>query len=249
MDESNTSLNGGDKGGSSIVHKANAREINEDSNYDSALIPRKLNLKIHTNIDDNFEIHSSEQSSIISHLYEDVAPSDQFQATGETCVIVCDDHETGEKVIDEGAYEFDHIFRRSKSKISQDFEENTMIVHKNVPSNEMILNFQSKLEDSESDSKKFKRKREEGREMKTQVHLNHEIINEPMGNANQFRRVESTSSFKRLPKLTGTYEPSPEENAEMSIEKSFNINSSKNHIEKDKSTTSKHSFYNHNYQQ
>ena len=81
------SLNGGDKGGSSIMKR---NEQIDQSDYESAIMPRKLNLKIHTNINDNFDILSSERSSIIERIHQDVnqvsQPIDKesFQATGET---------------------------------------------------------------------------------------------------------------------------------------------------------------------
>jgi hypothetical protein len=82
------SLNGGDKGGSSIVHPTDRDDRDEKSDCESAIMPRKLNLKIHTNIDDNFEIHSSDGSSIISNIHADpdqhFTERKSFQATGET---------------------------------------------------------------------------------------------------------------------------------------------------------------------
>lgn len=48
-----------------------------------------------------------------------------------------------------------------------------------------------------------------------------------MCDTNQFRRVESTSSFKRLPKLSNVADIGSE-NAEVSGEKTFEINSSMN---------------------
>lgn len=142
-------------------------------------MPRKLNLKIHTNIDDNFEILSSDQSSIISRLQEDTGDilpeveKESFQATGETCIV---GKESTQSMLNENLS-----------------EEGTMIVHKNVPSNENMLQFNDDSKNTEEDTsseKKFKRNKQKV-----------EIIQEASYTSNNFRRVESTSSFKRLPKL------------------------------------------------
>lgn len=95
-----------------------------------------------------------------------------------------------------------------------------MIVHKNVPSNENMLQFNSSKpteeeegEEAYSDRKVYKRPKS-----------NHAILNEPNCQTESFRRVESTSSFKRLPKLST--EEGESENAEPSAEKfSIQINS------------------------
>jgi hypothetical protein len=182
--ENKDSIIGGDKGGSAILRKS---QYDSKSEYESAIVPRKLNLKlkIHTNIDDNFEIQSScKSSSMISRIEEDW---DQFQATGETWVIICDVKDSTEQ------------FRSTTSRISSASnlhenvsEEPTMIVHKNVPSGEMMINLDNESKQSEysnSPAKAYKQN------TKTTV------INDPWFNPGQFRRVESTSSYKCLPNL------------------------------------------------
>jgi hypothetical protein len=94
-----------------------------------------------------------------------------------------------------------------------------MIVHKNVPSNENMLQFQdyNKQTDEEqfSSDKAFKR---------TKSKL--EVIHQPSSQLDMFRRVEFTSSFKRLPKL-GDFENT--NNFEISEEKcQLQIHSMKN---------------------
>ena len=100
-------------------------------------------MKIHTNIDDNFEIHSSEESSIISRIQEDTEvdntqniTSENFQATGETCIIICDENSKSKPMegISNDNTEF-HVFKRNTKEI---LEENTVIVHQNVPSTDII---------------------------------------------------------------------------------------------------------------
>lgn len=187
------SIVGGDKGGSAIIKKSE-----NDSEYDSAIMPRKLNLKIHTNIDENFnilkscqsstnrdihpELNCSEASSMISRMQEDPNQQTQsiekqsFQATGETWVIICD--------------------ANTDSNLGQ---EDTMIVHKNMPSVDM-LEFQESsknTEDCVSSEKVIKVKPRQSIDNA----LKPEVINQPGIQANNFRRVESTSSFKRLPAL------------------------------------------------
>ena len=176
----------------------------DQSDYESEIMPRKLNLKIHTNIDDNFEIHSSERSSIIERIHTDIDQNvediekESFQATGETWIIIWDENNSSDQLkstLDcNQNYEIFKLNNQIKGS-EEGSEKETVIVHKNMPSSENIYNFneESKIQEDEmfSSIKSFKRPKSY-----------HEIINDQSSKSCLFRRVEWTSSYKRLPKIS-----------------------------------------------
>ena len=198
------SIIGGDKGGSAIGRKS---QNNNKSEWESVIMPRKLNLMIHTNINENLEILSSQNSSIISRIVEDTGDKSKnnfLEATGETWVILWDAQEgasinkyqTIQNDEDGLLYSKNKWEKSLSSNIQENVsEEHTMIIHKNVPSVDNMLNFgedwkqAEELDEPEEETWKFKRRSKIS------------VINEPYMNVDEFRRVESTSSFKRLPKI------------------------------------------------
>lgn len=148
----------------------------QKSETESALMPRKLDLRIHTNINDNFEILSSQNSSIISRVVEggdNVENINQqnvqhnlLEATGETCVIFCDikeQTEDSESIANNEEYFENADFGKtiSSNYPEEISEEPTMIIHKNIPSADNMINFgheSKQSEESEKSVKEFKRK-------------------------------------------------------------------------------------------
>ncbi len=90
-------------------------------------------------------------------------------------------------------YEHAEFGKTGSSNVQENVsEEHTMIVHKNVPSGDNMINFEEEskqTEESQPSDSVFKR------ESKIS------IINDPSLRPEDFRRVELTSSFKRLPKI------------------------------------------------
>jgi len=161
------SINGGDKGGSSILRRSEKYEKDSKSDYESAIMPRKLNLKIHTNIDDNFDIQSSEGSSIISNIHEDpnqmLWDKQSMQVTGETCVIICDAEENQElcyaddqnylqlsthfkRKSDQEVHERSINWNEELSEEGQNNEDSKDISHQLSTGNHQILIFRSEVE-------------------------------------------------------------------------------------------------------
>lgn len=125
-----------------------------------------------------------------------------------------------------------------------------MIIHKNVPSSDNMFDIVQNRnnEDIENDQNENKFKRTKRNQNTKHQDVQIEIINEPTDNSEKFRRVESTSSFKRLPKLSSIFEQ-VDENAEMSIEKTVYVNSSKNYDNNHINLNTINTIYNQNYQQ
>lgn len=175
--------------------RKNGRQNNLD--YDSAIMPRKLNLKIHTNIDDDFEIHSSEDWSIIDNIQENPYQLTQevgkqsLQATEETLFIVCDDKNNSELLISTSNKNNNSNYQ---PEAMNEQSEQTVIEYNDIQSCEDYLNLnessKNNYDEELSSIKDWKRPKSY-----------HEIINQPWSQPDLFRRVESTSSFKRLPKI------------------------------------------------
>ncbi|CAI2385276.1 unnamed protein product [Moneuplotes crassus] len=200
LSENQESIIGGDRGGSSIL-----RQTQNVEKPQSVIMPRKLDLRIHTNINDNFEILSSQNSSIISRLVAGVEDShaineedtrnNLLEATGETCIIF-DNAQAQTENLDAGS-EDENQECSEKAELGQTLsshflentsDENTMIIHNNVPSGESLSEFEEELKQSEESANS-------GENFKRESKIS--IINDPTLKDHEFQRIELNSTLKQ----------------------------------------------------